>query len=92
MSELLDLATRIAGAAEAGEEIEVFVGRGRTTAVRAYGGEVESSTSAESFGIGVRVVCDHRVGFASAGTLDELVVAEVLADARDNARYAEPDE
>jgi PmbA protein len=40
----------------------------------------------------VRVVHDHRVGFASAGTLDELVVAEVLADARDNARYAEPDE
>ena len=90
--ELLDLATRIAGAAEAGEEVEVFVGRGRTTAVRAYGGEVESSTSAESFGIGVRIVRDHRVGFASAGTLDEQVVAEVLVDARDNARYSEPDE
>lgn len=90
--ELLDLATRIAGAADDGEELEVFVGRGRSTTVRAYGGDVESFTSAESFGIGVRVVRDHRVGFASAGTLDEAVVVEVLADARDNARYAERDE
>lgn len=90
--ELLDLAVRIAGSAERGEEVEVFVGRGRTTSAKAHGGEVESFTSAESFGIGVRVVRDHRVGFASAGTLDEAVVAEVLADARDNARYSEPDE
>ena len=70
----------------------MFVGRGRTTSIRAYGGELESSTSAESFGIGVRVVCDKRVGFASAGSLDERVVAEVVDDARDNARYAEVDE
>lgn len=90
--ELLDLACRIAGAAQDGEALEVFVGRGRSTNVRAYGGEVESSTSAESFGIGIRVVRDQRVGFASAGTLDERVVADVLADARDNARFAEPDE
>ncbi len=90
--ELLDLATRIAGSAQAGEELEVFVGRGRSTSVKAFRGEVESSTSAESFGIGVRVVRDHRVGFASAGTLDEAVVTEVLADARDNATFAEPDE
>jgi len=92
MGELLDLATRIAGAAEAGEQLEVFIGRGTSTAVRAHGGDLESFTSAESFGIGVRVVRDHRAGFASAGTLDEAVVAEVLADARDNARFAEPDE
>jgi PmbA protein len=90
--ELLDLASRVAGSAADGEELEVFVGRGRSTTVRAYDGDVESFTSAESFGIGVRVVRDHRVGFASAGTLDEAVVADVLADARDNARFAEPDE
>jgi PmbA protein len=92
LSELADLASRIAGAARAGEELEVYVARGRSTSVRAHEGAVESFTSAETFGIGVRVVRDHRVGFASAGTLDEAVVAEVLADARDNARYAEPDE
>lgn len=91
MSELLDLAVRLAGAARDGEQLDVVVARERSTTVRAYGGEVEAFTSAETSGIGVRVVRDGRVGFASAGTLDEAVVAEVLADARDNAQFAEPD-
>lgn len=90
--ELLDLAARIASGARDGEQLEVCVGRGRSTRVRAFGGAVEELTSAESFGIGIRVVRDQRVGFASAGSLDEGVVAEVLADARDNATFAEPDE
>jgi PmbA protein len=68
------------------------VGRGRRTSAKAYGGEIESYTSAESFGVGVRVVTDHRQGFAWAGTLDEGVVAETLQEARDNARFGEPDE
>ena len=42
--------------------------RSRTTTVRAYGGEVESLSSATSAGIGVRVVVDGRQGFAYAGT------------------------
>lgn len=90
--ELLDLVTRIARQAAAGEQLEVFAAKGRTTKVLAHGGEVEAFTSAESYGIGVRVVRDHRVGFASAGSLDEGVLAEVLADARDNAGFAEVDE
>ena len=60
--------------------------------MRAHGGEIEEFTSAESYGIGVRVVLDQRVGFAPAGSLDEAVVREVLADARDNAGFAEADE
>ena len=91
-SELLELATRIAGAARPGEQLEVCVTRHTSTTVKAFDGEVESFTSADTAGIGVRVVRDHRVGFASAGTLDEGVVAELLADARDNASFAEPDE
>jgi PmbA protein len=90
--ELLDLASRVASAAVDGEQVEVFVGRGAGTRVRVHGGAVEELTTAESFGIGIRVVRDQRVGFASAGSLDEGVVAEVLADARDNATFAEPDE
>jgi len=90
--ELLDLVTRIAGQAATGEQLEVFAAKGRTTRVQAHGGEVEAFTSAESYGIGIRVVRDQRVGFASAGSLDEGVLAEVLADARDNAGFAEVDE
>ncbi|CAN5734113.1 TldD/PmbA family protein [soil metagenome] len=75
-----------------GEQLEAYVARSRTTRVRAYGGEVESLTSAEAAGIGIRVVVDGRQGFARAGTLDEAVLAETLADARDNATFAQPDE
>jgi len=91
-SELLELACRIAGAARDGEQVEVCVSRRTSTSVKAYGGEVESFTSADAAGIGVRVIRAHRAGFASAGTLDEGVVAELLTDARDNAAFAEPDE
>ncbi|MBK9180455.1 MAG: TldD/PmbA family protein [Acidimicrobiales bacterium] len=91
MSELLGLAERIAGQALPGEQLEAYVARGRSTSVRAYRGEVEALTQAESAGVGVRVVVDGRQGFASAGTLDEGVIADTLAEARDNARFGEPD-
>ena len=66
--------------------------------MRAYEGEVESLTSADSSGVGIRVLVDgattgdgSRVGFAWAGRLDPDVIAATLADARDNARFATPD-
>jgi PmbA protein len=90
--ELLDLASKVAAEAGAGEQVEAFVGSSTSTSVRVHGGEIESLTQASSTGIGVRVVVDGRQGFAYAGSLDPAVIAEVLADARDNARYAEPEE
>ena len=90
--ELLALAERVAGWAHTGEAVEVYVARGTETEVRAYEGEVESLTSATSAGIGIRVVVDHRLGFAWAGSLDESVLAETLAEARDNAAFATADE
>jgi PmbA protein len=90
--ELLDLASKVAAEAGAGEQIEAFVGSSTSTSVRVHGGDVESLTQASSSGIGVRVVRDGRQGFAYAGSLDRDVIAGALADARDNARYAEPEE
>jgi len=90
--ELVGLAERIAGWARPGEEVEVYVARGTETEVRAYAGEVESLTSATSAGIGIRVVAEHRLGFAWAGSLDESVLGETLDEARDNAVFATPDE
>ena len=90
--DLEGLAASVAARARAGEQVEAFVSRSRTTTVRASGGEVESLSSATSAGIGVRVVVDGRQGFASAGSLDADVVDEVLAEARDNAEFAAPDE
>ncbi|HXX89479.1 MAG TPA: TldD/PmbA family protein [Acidimicrobiales bacterium] len=90
--DLLQLATRVAAQARGSEELEVYVSRGVETDVRAYDGEVESLSSAASAGVGIRVVDGGRQGFAYAGSLDQAVMAETLAEARDNARFATPDE
>jgi PmbA protein len=77
--------------------MEVYVTRGTETEVAAYEGEVESLTSADSSGVGIRVVVGEadgagsQVGFAWAGSLAPDVIAAALADARDNARFATPD-
>ena len=92
MAELLDIATRVAGWANDGETVEAYVVHERDTEARAYEGKVEAFTSAESQGIGVRVVVDGKQGYAYAGTLDEDALHETLREARDNAAFAEPDE
>ena len=95
--DLLELATSVVDRAGPGEGMEVYVTRGTDTEVRAYEGQVESLTSADSSGVGVRVVVadqggqGSRVGFAWAGSLDPAVIDAALGDARDNARFATPD-
>ena len=92
MDELLAIAERISEQAADGEQVEAYVSKGSSVNVKAYEGEVESFTSATSAGAGIRVIADGRVGFAHAGSLDEDVLAETLAEARDNRSFAEPDE
>ncbi len=92
LDELYAIADRLVARAGDGEQVEVAVAHSRDTEVRVYEGEIESLAVAESQGVGVRVVADHRQGFASAGTFDEAALDEALDEARDNARYAEPDE
>jgi PmbA protein len=91
-ADLTGLAEQVAGWARPGEEVEVYVARGDETEVRAYDGEVESLTSASSSGLGIRVITEHRLGFAWAGSLDEEVLGPTLEEARDNAEFATPDE
>jgi len=90
--ELQAVADRVIAQASTGEQIEAFVSRGGETEVRVYEGEVEHFVSAQSEGIGIRVIKDGRTGFAYAGTLDEMAVAEVLAEARDNVAFGTVDE
>lgn len=89
--QLLALAQRVADQAADNEQIEVACAFGQSRSIRIYGGEVESLTTADNAGIGVRVLVDGREGFASAGSLDEELVADILAEARDNATFAEAD-
>ena len=92
MSDLLDIADRVVARAAADEQIEAVVVRGLDTEIRVYEGEVESLASAQSQGIGVRVIVEGRQGFAYAGSLDDVALDETIAEARDNARFATVDE
>lgn len=92
VEQLAATADDVVGLAQPGEQVEVVCSQGTSTAVRVFEGEVESFTSAQSQGIGVRVIVEGREGFASAGSLDRGIVADALAEARDNARFSEPDE
>lgn len=92
VEELLAIADALVGRAAVGEQIEVMVGRGASTTVRVHDGEVESLTSAGSTGAGVRVIREGSVGFAHCGSLDADVLDDTLAEARDNCRFAEPDD
>ena len=90
-STLVELAERVAAWACEGEQVEAYVARGRHTSIKVFGGEVESLSSADSEGIGIRVVTGHRQGFAYAASLDGAVVEETFAEARDNAGFGTVD-
>lgn len=90
--ELQELADRIVAQAQPGEQVEAFVSRDHETDIRVYEGEVEHFVSAQSEGIGIRIIRDGRTGFAYAGTLDPSAIAEVLAEARDNVTFGTTDE
>jgi PmbA protein len=89
---LLALVRKIAGEAKPGEQVEAYAARSKGTEIKVFGGEVESLAAENVEGVGVRVVADGRQGFAWAGSLDPAVVAETLAEARDNAGFGSVDE
>lgn len=90
--DLLALGDRVIAMARGDEQIEAVVVRGLDTEIKVYEGEVESLSSAQSQGVGIRVIDDGRQGFAYAGTLDPAVLAETLDEARDNAGFGTRDE
>ncbi len=89
---LLAIVDRVVAQARPDEQVEAFVSRGGDTEVRVYEGEIEQFVSAQSEGIGIRIIRDGRTGFAYAGTLDETAIAEVLGEARDNIQFGTIDE
>ena len=90
--DLAAICASVAGQATADEQIEAYAVRRSDVEVRAFDGGIESFSSADTAGIGVRVINDHRQGFAYSGVLDADSAGEVLADARDNAAYGTQDD
>jgi PmbA protein len=90
--EVLAIADRVVALAQPGEELEAVVTWSSETEARAHQGEVEHFVAAESAGVGVRIVRDHRQGLSWVGVLDDAGLAECVAEARDNAGFGTPDE
>ena len=92
LDDLLEVGDRVLARARGGEQVEAVVIRGVDTEIKVYEGEVESLSSAQSQGVGIRVILDGKQGFAYAATLDDGSLAETLSEARDNASFGTSDE
>ena len=74
------------------EEAEVYLSRGTEFTVKVYKREIESLVSAESRGVGLRTLREHRVGFAYSSDMDEAALDGLVDEALENGRYNHPDE
>ncbi|MGZ8599947.1 MAG: TldD/PmbA family protein [Actinomycetota bacterium] len=92
MPELADLVATVVEAALPGEAVEAYAERSAKTEVDAHKGEVEGLTFAESSGVGVRLIRDDRLGYAWAADPSLEEVRAAVAQARENATFATPDE
>lgn len=92
MDDLNIIAEKIVGQTRPQEQIEAFVAWDEETSIRVYNGEIENLSKSQSSGVGIRVVKDHKQGFAWAGTLEPEAIEFALAEARDNASFASTDE
>lgn len=90
--ELLALAQRVVDRADRHEGVEAFAVRSVETTVDVLDGAVDSLSSAETRGIGVRVIRDGRQGYAYTAVTSDAGLSEALDEARTNAAVATPDE
>ncbi|HWC13558.1 MAG TPA: TldD/PmbA family protein [Actinomycetota bacterium] len=91
MTDLLDIARSVVARATRDEHVEAFLTHEKTFEARAFGGAVESVSSAEPRGAGIRVVDHERVGFSYTTDLTEHGLQVAIDRARDNSRYATAD-
>jgi PmbA protein len=89
LSELCALAVR---AASDGDHVEAYAEETRRVTVKARGDEVESLSSSQTRGVGVRVIVDGRLGYAYAADPSADEVRGALARARTNAALASADD
>ena len=89
--ELLDLAQRALRGARAGESVEAYATHATGTSVRVFAGEVETLTVSETRGVGIRVVVDGRLGFASTSDVSDAGLRFAVEEARGNAAYGTAD-
>lgn len=92
MTDLLDLCRAAVGAAGDGEAVEAFAQEARQTEVKARNGEVDSLSSSETRGVGVRLIAEGRLGYSWAADPDPEEAAALVSSARQSAVHATADE
>jgi PmbA protein len=90
--ELLDLCATAVRAARDGEEVEAYAAETLRSQVRARAGQVESLSSSETRGVGIRVIDGHRLGYAWAADPSPQEVEAAVEQARANAALGTPDD
>jgi PmbA protein len=85
-----DLCAAAVEAAGRGEQVEAYASETRKTEVKARGGAVDSLSSSETSGVGVRVVVEGRLGYAWAADPSAEEAAALVAPARGSARPPPP--
>lgn len=90
--DLLSLGLRVVARARPGEDVEAFLTHARDFQAKAYGGDIESVSSAEPRGLGVRSLSGGRAGFAYTTDLSDEGVGRALEQSRENAAHSTPDE
>jgi PmbA protein len=90
--DLRDLVTIAVEEGRTGEQVEAYAEESRRTEVEAHRGAIEGLTSAESRGLGVRVISSGRLGFAYVADPAPDEVRLTVDRARENAELATADE
>jgi PmbA protein len=88
---LLNLAAQALDDAGATEQTEAYATHGAGTSVKVFEGEVETLTVAETRGVGIRLVVDGRMGYASTSDVTANGLRAALEQARANAAHATAD-
>ncbi|MEA2550292.1 MAG: PmbA protein [Actinomycetota bacterium] len=92
MADLRELCDVAVASAKGQELVEAYAQEARETEASALRGEVEGLSFSHTKGLGVRVIRDGRMGYAWASDPTEGEVKAAVAQARENASLAEPDE
>jgi PmbA protein len=94
-TDLSELVQRVISWSGDNEQVEAYAAHSRDTEVDVYQGGIETLSTAETDGVGIRVVLSgadgNRQGFAYTGSLDDASLQTCLREARDNASFGTPD-
>lgn len=89
-----DLAKQVVDKAQnlGADQSEAFLINSKDLTIDVRDGEVETLKLAEDRGLGVRVFCRGRIGFAYSSNLEEAAVDEIIRQALANSDKTSPDE